>query len=246
MAVHFLADLHLPTGASAFREQFCAYLSGPAREAEAVYLLGDLFEVWLGDDIGLDDYQAEVQALRVLRQSGVPVYLQRGNRDFLLGKRFCEATGVQRLPDPHRIDLYGVPTLISHGDQWCTDDVGYQRWRRFAHHPLPQRIFQAMPRSWRERIATKLRARSQQHKQLKAAAIMDVHPQAIGKAIQESGALQIIHGHTHRPAEHDIPGPEAARRVVLADWRPDRMEVLVLGDGGYERQNLLTTAHHPA
>lgn len=242
MAVHFLADLHLPTGASAFREQFCAYLSGPARDAAAVYLLGDLFEVWLGDDIGLDDYQAEVQALRALSQSGVPVYLQRGNRDFLLGQRFCEAAGVQRLPDPHRIDLYDVPTVISHGDQWCTDDVGYQRWRRFAHHPLPQRIFQAMPRAWRERIAAKLRARSQQHKRLKAEAIMDVHPAAIGKAVKEYDARQIIHGHTHRPTEHAIQDHPEARRIVLADWRPNRMEILIVTAEGFERQNLLSAA----
>lgn len=241
MAEHLLSDLHLPTGRSAFREQFIDYLNGWARQAEAVYLLGDIFEVWLGDDIGLSDYAEEVAALRALSDAGVPIYLQRGNRDFLLGEAFCNATGARRLSDPARIRLADRQVLISHGDIWCLDDVGYQRWRRFAHHPAVQGVFRRLPRRWRERIAADLRQRSRQHKQQKSADIMDVHPQAIAQAARESGAEWIIHGHTHRPAEHVIPevppvsSGQPPQRIVLADWRPERMEVLETDVRGYRR-----------
>ena len=244
MTEHLLSDLHLPTGDSAFRTRFVRYLRHEARQADAVYLLGDLFEVWLGDDIGLDDYAEEVAALRALTDAGVPVYVQRGNRDFLLGDAFCSATGAQRLADPAPVILSGRKVLLSHGDIWCLDDVGYQRWRRFSHHPWVQAAFRALPRRWRERIAADLRRRSGHYKQTKSAEIMDVRGDAVRRAAQEHGADWIIHGHTHRPAEHSLTGltqssaPEPARRIVLADWRPERMEYLAVDTSGFQRVRL--------
>lgn len=247
MAEHLLSDLHLPTGDSGFRTQFIHYLGNQARQADAVYLLGDLFEVWLGDDIGLDDYAEEVTALRALTDAGVAVYVQRGNRDFLLGDAFCRATGAQRLADPARVTLGGRRVLLSHGDIWCLDDVGYQRWRRFSHHPWTQGIFRALPRPWREKIATDLRRRSGQHKQAKSADIMDVRSDAVRRAALDHGADWIIHGHTHRPAEHELEGlarsesTEPVLRIVLADWRPERMEYLAVNRNGFQRIPLAPT-----
>lgn len=244
MTEHLLSDLHLPTGASGFRSRFIHYLGNEARRADAVYLLGDLFEVWLGDDIGLDDYAEEVTALRALTDAGVPIYVQRGNRDFLLGDAFCSATGAQRLTDPALVTLGGRRVLLSHGDIWCLDDVGYQRWRRFSHHPWVQAGFRALPRRWRERIAADVRRRSGQHKQVKSAEIMDVRDDAVRLAAREHGADWIIHGHTHRPAEHRLDGltqssaNQPVLRIVLADWRPERMEYLAVDSTGFQRLRL--------
>ena len=243
MTEHLLSDLHLPTGASGFRSCFIRYLRNEARTADAVYLLGDLFEVWLGDDIGLDDYAEEVTELRALTDAGVPVYVQRGNRDFLLGEAFCTATGAQRLADPALVTLCGRRVLLSHGDIWCLDDVDYQRWRRFSHHPWVQAAFRTLPRRWRERIAADLRRRSGQHKQAKSAEIMDVRADAVLLAAREHRADWIIHGHTHRPAEHVLEGllsteAEPVRRIVLADWRPQRMEYLAVDGAGFQRVRL--------
>lgn len=244
MTEHLLSDLHLPTGGSGFRTRFLHYLRNQARQASAVYLLGDLFEVWLGDDIGLDDYAEEVRALRALTDADVPIYVQRGNRDFLLGDAFCCATGAQRLADPALVTLGGRRVLLSHGDIWCLDDVGYQRWRRFSHHPWVQAGFRALPRRWRERIAADLRRRSGQHKQVKSAEIMDVRDDAVRLAAREHGADWIIHGHTHRPAEHSLNGltqssaNQPVLRIVLADWRPERMEYLAVDSTGFQRRRL--------
>ncbi len=131
MSTLLLSDLHLPTHPSPLRGAFAEFLKGPARKAEAVYILGDLFEVWVGDDDGLRAYEAECRALSLLSKV-VPVFFMHGNRDFLLGAAFAASTGVRLLDDPTVINLHGTPTLLSHGDAFCTDDVGYQRWRRFS------------------------------------------------------------------------------------------------------------------
>lgn len=225
--VLLLSDLHLPASASPLRETFLRFLAGPAMEAASVYILGDLFEVWIGDDVGLATYVEEARALRRLTESGVAVHLQRGNRDFLLGRRFSQATGVVLLDDPVLVELFGVRTLLSHGDQWCTDDVGYQRWRAFAHHGRAQAAFLSLPRRLRAGIATRLRQRSRSATRAKPAAIMDVDASAIAHAFVASGAQRIIHGHTHRPAEHlSHYGRRTLERIVLADWSAARCEYL--------------------
>lgn len=229
MSTLLLSDLHLPAQRSPLRERFKGLLDGPARSAQAVYLLGDLFEYWVGDDIGLDVYADEIAALARLANSGVALYAMRGNRDFLLGERFERATGVHLLPDPSVARIEGRPWLLSHGDLWCTDDVGYQRWRRFSHRRVVQSAFTRLPRRWRERIAGDLRRGSQQAKAGKSSAIMDVNSSAVIAALRAAGITQMIHGHTHRPAQHrvEIDGREG-QRIVLPDWRDDRCEVLVM------------------
>ncbi len=232
----FISDLHLPPAASPLRDRFAQFLAGPARAASALYILGDLFEVWIGDDAGLAEYGVERACLRALTGAGVPVYFQHGNRDFLVGTQFAAATGVQVLADPVTVTLGGVPTLISHGDLWCTDDKGYQRWRRFAHNKGVQAVYGALPRSWRERFAGTVRARSDAGKQYKPGDIMDVNDSAIRQAFSAHGVTRMIHGHTHRPATHDytIDG-RACQRYVLADWRPQQCEALRIDESGVQR-----------
>lgn len=231
-----LSDLHLPVQPSPLREAFQRFLEGPARTAETVYILGDLFEVWIGDDLGLQAYAPEIGGLARLTQSGVRVGVMRGNRDFLLGADFEALSGTRLLQDPLPLDLYGVPTLLSHGDLFCTDDQAYQRWRRFAHNRWTQRVFLALPRAWRERIAGGVRGRSDQDKRAKTLDIMDVNPQALRAALAASGAQRLIHGHTHRPGEEilDVEG-RRCERVVLADWRPQRLEYLEVSPEGLRR-----------
>jgi UDP-2,3-diacylglucosamine hydrolase len=229
----FISDLHLPVTASPLREAFARFLAGPAREAGALYILGDLFEVWIGDDDGLSEYSVERACLRALTAAGVPVYFQAGNRDFIVGDAFTAATGVQRLADPLKLDLYGVPTLISHGDLWCTDDVPYQRWRRVSRHPATLAVFRKLPRAWRERIAGAARADSAARKRMTAAEIMDVNDGVIRQAFRDHGVARMIHGHTHRPATHDYEiDNRRCQRWVLADWQPERCEALRVDASG--------------
>ncbi|NGY06226.1 UDP-2,3-diacylglucosamine diphosphatase [Solimonas terrae] len=223
-----LSDLHLPDEPSPLREGFLHFLEGPARDADAVYILGDLFEYWVGDDVGLKNHAAEVAALAALHRSGVALYFMAGNRDFLIGAGFAAATGVTLLQDPQVLELGGTRTLISHGDRYCTDDVGYQRWRRFSRNRLAQWLFMRLPRRRRLAIAGGLREKSGAEKRNKASAIMDVNEDAIRNAMQQHGVSRMIHGHTHRPADHLLQLRAGARamRIVLADWHPDHMEYL--------------------
>ena len=217
------------------REAFARFLAGPARQAAALYILGDLFEVWIGDDAGLHEYSAERSCLRALTGAGVPVYFQHGNRDFLVGRDFAAATGVQMLADPLVLDLHCERTLLSHGDLYCTDDVRYQRWRRFSRRPAVQSLYRLLPRAWRDRFAGAVRADSAAHKQATAAGIMDVNDGAIRAAFREHGVARMIHGHTHRPATHDysIDG-RACKRHVLADWHPGRSAALRVDASGVQ------------
>lgn len=239
MATLLLSDLHLPAAASPLREAFLRFLEGPARKAQAVYVLGDLFEYWIGDRDGLQCYAREAAALAALSARGVAVYFQHGNRDFLVGSDFALATGVQLLGDPAIVAIEGRRTLLSHGDVFCTHDVGYQRWRRFARNRLAQRLFLLLPQSLRARIAGGLRRQSRDARHGKPMAIMDVNDEAVLRALHESGVTQIVHGHTHRPAEHryQING-RACQRIVLADWTPERMEYLEIDRDGLRRRRL--------
>jgi UDP-2,3-diacylglucosamine hydrolase len=239
MTTLLLSDLHLPTGPSPLRQGFARFLAGPAREAQAVYILGDLFEYWIGDDAGLEDYAAEAGELRILSNHGVRVGFMHGNRDFLVGHRFAAVAGAALLPDPLRLELDGVSTLLSHGDLWCTDDRAYQRWRRFSRNPLAQRLFGLLPRAQRRRIAGTARQQSEVDKSHKPQAIMDVNETAIRAAFTRYDVQRIIHGHTHRPAEHSHElGGRSGERIVLADWRPERLEYLVCDSHGLRRQSV--------
>ncbi len=240
MTTLLLSDLHLPDQPSPLREGFLRFLAGPAQSAQRIYLLGDIFEYWIGDDVGLQDYAAEVRALKTLSTRGVALYFMAGNRDFLVGRRFAEAAGVRLLDDPSLIELDGVPTLLAHGDAYCTDDKAYLRWRRFSRNRLAQWSFARLPVARRRRIAGDLRGKSRRDKRYKPEDIMDVSAAAITAALRDSGTQRLIHGHTHRPADHSLSiDGRAAERIVLADWHPDRMEYLQ-AEGGQLRRCLMT------
>src|SRR6266581_4857433 len=216
----FISDLHLAPERPGLVEAFHAFMRGPARGAAALYAIGDLFDAWLGDDQVKEPLAAGVAAaFAEAAAAGTPVYLQRGNRDFLLGERFAKASGATLLPDAVVHDLHGTPTLIMHGDQLCTDDVGYQRFRTWWRDPVHRRRFLALPFFVRRGIGATLSAGSRRAIENKPEAIMDGNTDAVASALRERGVSRLIHGHTHRHAHHahDIDG-RVCERQVLADW----------------------------
>jgi UDP-2,3-diacylglucosamine hydrolase len=219
MATLFASDLHLDSESPWAIDAFVAFLQGPARHADALYLLGDLFEVWVGDDDDNPDNARTCDAIAALTRSGVPVYVIHGNRDFLLGAAFERRTGARLLPDPVTIDLHGVPTLLSHGDVFCTEDLSYQELRSIVRTPEWQRRFLALPLSARRTLASAARAGSKAHTQRTIPTIMDVNTDAVLRAFRATGTQRLIHGHTHRPAIHPtVVDGVNAERVVLAPW----------------------------
>lgn len=216
----FLSDLHLSPERPASAAAFYAFCEGPARGATAVYILGDLFDWWIGDDQLADPFAADIaRAIRGVTQAGVPVHVAHGNRDFLLGERFARATGAQFLPERQVVDLDGLPTLISHGDELCTGDVDYQRYRSRMRDPVTQRRLLRLPLIARRLIARWLRRKSKDATSLKPESILDVDEGAVAAAFRDYRVTRLIHGHTHRPATHalDVDG-RACERIVLADW----------------------------
>jgi UDP-2,3-diacylglucosamine hydrolase len=219
MATLFASDLHLDSESPWAIDAFLAFLAGPARQADALYLLGDIFEVWVGDDDDNPDNARVCDALRALCSAGVATYAIHGNRDFLLGDAFSRRTGVKLLPDPVLTELYGIPTLLSHGDVFCTEDPAYQQLRSTVREPEWQRRFLALPLATRRSLASAARAGSKAHTQRTIPTIMDVNPDAVIRAFRATGARRLIHGHTHRPAMHpDVLDGEKTERVVLAPW----------------------------
>lgn len=215
----FISDLHLDAGRPAPTHAFLEFLGDTAAQARKLYILGDLFESWTGDD-ELDEFQQQIAAaLHQLASRGTRVYFMPGNRDFLIGERFYQASGMQQLPDPSLIYVGGQSVLISHGDIYCTDDEAYQRYRRIVRNPTVRAIYDALPRFIRDRIVASLRSNSQSSIQQKPSDIMDVNAGAVSAALRESTAEVLLHGHTHRPgiSELKIEG-QACSRIVLGDW----------------------------
>jgi UDP-2,3-diacylglucosamine hydrolase len=219
MSSLFASDLHLDSEAPWAIDAFISFLRGPARGAESLYLLGDIFEVWVGDDDDTPDNVRICEALRELTTSGVETFAIHGNRDFLLGEGFSRQTGVNLLPDPVVVELHGVRTLLSHGDVFCTEDASYQQLRSIVRQARWQRRFLALPIETRRTLAVAARAGSKAHTQRTVPTIMDVNPDAVAHAMRATGARRLIHGHTHRPAIHPgmIDGVRT-ERVVLAPW----------------------------
>jgi UDP-2,3-diacylglucosamine hydrolase len=234
----FVSDLHLSPSRPALVEAFDSFCAGPARGAAEVYILGDLFDAWVGDDQLADPLAEHVASrLRDLTSSGVPVGIITGNRDAMLGQRFTNAAGAELLPEQFVADVAGTLTLLLHGDELCTGDVSYQRFRALVRNPKWQRRFLALPYSLRRGIGRWLRARSQAATAKKSKAILDVEPSAVEAAFRAAGVARMIHGHTHRPARHEhvVDGRER-ERWVLADWY-DRGSYLEYGaDGGTMRE----------
>jgi UDP-2,3-diacylglucosamine hydrolase len=216
----FISDLHLAPERPRILEQFFRFLEGPAREADALYVLGDLFEHWLGDDNREDPLNRIVgEAFATLAAAGPAVYFMHGNRDVLVGEDFARRAGARMVADPTTVDLHGTPTLLMHGDTLCTDDVEYLKFRAYAHDPANQARFLGQPIEARRAEMEALRVRNIDAKQGKTAQIMDVNAAAVEQALREAGYPRLIHGHTHRPAKHlhTVDG-HACERWVLADW----------------------------
>lgn len=216
----FVSDLHLTRDRPLANEKFFDFTAGAATRAAAFYVLGDLFEHWVGDDDLEDSFNASIAgALRGLRDKGVELFFMHGNRDLLIGRIFAARCRAKLIEDPTLLDLHGTPTLLMHGDTLCTDDVDYQNFRAYAHDPENQRRFLAQPLAERKKSMLDMRAQSEQSKREKPAAIMDVAPAAVEKALRESGYPRLIHGHTHRPALHaHVVDGRTCERWVLTDW----------------------------
>ena len=214
-----ISDLHLEQERPDITRAFLHFLASRARQADALYILGDFFEVWIGDD-AISPFQREIaQALRELSEAGTRVYLMHGNRDFLIGKRFCREAGATLLPDPCLVEMGGERVLLMHGDSLCTLDVGYMKLRRWLRNPISLFILRNLPLSTRHKLARKLRNESRAQSRMKASAIVDVTPDEVLRVMTEQGVRTLIHGHTHRPATHALQiNGQPARRIVLGDW----------------------------
>ena len=222
----FISDLHLTSERPAANEAFFAFVEREAPGASGLYILGDLFEYWIGDDDLADPLNAIVAGfLANAAKGGTPVYLMHGNRDFLMAGAFCKAAGATLLPDPTVIDLFGMRTLLMHGDTLCTDDAGYKAWRALCRSEAWQKTFLAAPVGARRSQMLALRAKSEEDKRAKPAVLMDVNEDAVREALRAHACTRLIHGHTHRPGHHsiDVDG-RACERWVLQDW---------YGRGGY-------------
>ncbi len=216
---YFVADLHLTDERPAATGRFFRFLEEQVAGADALYILGDLFEAWTGDDHDEAVATATAHRLKALTTSGTPVYFQHGNRDFMLAQRYASRAGMTLIADPTRIDLYGVPTLLMHGDTLCTDDLAYQTFRRRSRHPVTVALLRRLPKGLRRQLAQRARAGSAAAKAHKPAAIMDVSVSEVVRVLRAQHAQRLIHGHTHRPARHthEVDGT-ACERWVLPDW----------------------------
>lgn len=232
MATLILSDLHLSADTPAFNARFAALLDAARGRIDALYLLGDLFDAWLGDD---DDtpFSLDIQRRLAAFASSTPVLVMCGNRDFLLGRRFAARTGAVLLEDPAEVVLHGRRYLLSHGDSLCTDDIAYQRYRAAIRRPARRWLLEHLPLPLRRAIARTLRARSKADKAAKPATIMDVNADAVAGLLASHPGATLVHGHTHRPAHHRLGTGEAEReRWVLPDWRPGQTGGLWIDTGG--------------
>lgn len=219
MTTLFISDLHLEAGRPEIAEQFLEFLKVEAVSADAVYILGDLFESWVGDDDPNAHYATVKAAIRTLTDLGNPVYFMHGNRDFMIGDDFARDTGVKLLPEYHVLDINGTKVLLTHGDALCTDDIEYQAMRTMSRDPEWQAMMMQKPLAERQAFAAQARAASIAHGKTINDEISDVNADAVDASFREHGVLLMLHGHTHRPAVHQllVEGKEA-KRIVLGDW----------------------------
>ncbi len=238
MTTLFIADLHLSEQRPDITELFITFLNNEARHARALYILGDLFEAWLGDDCILPAYQPIISNLKALTDNNIPVFFIHGNRDFLIGKQFCELTGCTLLDESTVITIDNQPYLIMHGDTLCTDDVKYQQFRAMVRNPEWQHQLLAKTPAERIALAKEYREISQSETAEKADDIMDVNQLEVEKAMRDAGVVTLIHGHTHRPDIHtfNLDG-KTAQRIVLGDWY-QQGSVLRLNNGEFSLEGL--------
>lgn len=219
MSIIFISDLHLQENQSRINEIFFRFLKQITPTAQALYILGDFFEVWIGDDDVSPFNLSIIKALREATTKGLPIYLMRGNRDFLLGKRFARETGCQLLPDEHVIDIYGTPTLLMHGDTLCTQDIAYLKFRKKTRNWFIQKLILMKSLKKRRLIADNYRKASKEHIGTLSDNIMDVTQSEVERVMQKHHVQHLIHGHTHRQANHPfILNDKPATRTVLGAW----------------------------
>lgn len=232
MTTLVVSDLHLGAERPEKLDCFRAFCARARREADTLYILGDLFEVWVGDDDDTSPHPTVLDELARLSEAGVTLGVARGNRDFLLGDRFAQTTGARLLADYERIELNGRAALLTHGDLLCTDDVKYQRFRSVVRNRAIQKTFLTAPLAWRKRIAHRTQRGTRASTARKAPAIMDVVSGSVESVMRAQDVRLLIHGHTHRPAVHDFTlDGVPARRIVLGDWY-EQENVLVCDDAG--------------
>lgn len=227
-----ISDLHLEKERPDITRAFLHFLATRARQAEALYILGDFFEVWIGDD-GMTPFQRSIaQALRGLSDGGTRIHLMHGNRDFLIGKRFCHEAGCTLLNDPCQVEMGGERVLLMHGDSLCTRDLAYMRLRRWLRNPFILFVLRNLPLSVRQKLARRLRNESRAQTRMKASDIVDVTPDEVLRVMAEYNVRTLIHGHTHRPAVHELRvDGQPARRIVLGDWDRQGWALQVDDDG---------------
>ena len=230
-----ISDLHLEQERPDISRAFLHFLETRATQAEALYILGDFFEVWIGDD-AISPFQRSIaQALRQLSDSGTRIYLMHGNRDFMLGKAFCREAGCTLLKDPSVVELGGEKVLLMHGDSLCTQDAAYMKLRRWLRNPLSLFILRNLPLATRHKLARKLRNESRAQTRMKASDIVDVTPDEVPRIMAAHGVRTLIHGHTHRPSVHQLMlDGQPARRIVLGDWDKQGW-ALKIDENGFEQ-----------
>jgi len=233
----FISDLHISIEKTEITRRFISFLQNQAVNVSAVYILGDFFDTWVGDDDNTPPNKKIKQQLKQLTDTGTQVYLQQGNRDFLLGQQFCNESGITLLDEYTVIDLFGVKTLLTHGDLLCTDDIPYQEFRQKSRTTEWKQNVLTKPLLLRLLVARWYRFRSFFHKRKKTQDIMDVNQQTIILTMQKYNCLRLIHGHTHRPALHDFNiDNKPAQRFVLAEWKKDSAELLRWTPEGFKRE----------
>lgn len=233
----FISDLHLSPARPGCTELLLGFLASRAPQADALYILGDLFDAWVGDDDPSPPNPDVIRGLRALADSGPQVFLMHGNRDFLLGSRFADASGARLIADPTVVELYGTATLLMHGDLLCTGDSAYQAMREQIRAPELMAQFLARPLPERKVIAAEYRRRSGEATSLKADDIMDVSQDAVARVMSEHGVERLIHGHTHRPANHSFRlDGRLAERLVLAEWHQHEGQALCVSPQGLHRE----------
>jgi len=214
-----ISDLHLEEQRPDITRAFLFFLQDRAAHADALYILGDFFEAWIGDDAMTPFQRTIAEALRQLSDGGTRIFLMHGNRDFMIGKDFCREAGCTLLADPSLVDLHGERVLLMHGDSLCTRDVAYMRLRRWLRNPLVLFVLRNLPLATRHKLGRKLRKESRMQTRQKAADIVDVTPEEVLRLMSEHGVRRLIHGHTHRPARHSLQvDGKPAERIVLGDW----------------------------
>lgn len=237
MSTLFISDLHLSGERGNITELFINFLDQRASKADALYILGDLFEVWPGDDMVQPDYISSIAKMKQLAVNGLPLFVMQGNRDFLMAEKFAKSSGATLIEDPTVIDLYGTPTLLMHGDTLCTDDVDYQNFRRMVRDPRWKEDFFSKPNEERLAMTTKYRNVSKEETSKKSMQIMDVNQQTVEEAMLKGNVRQLIHGHTHRPAIHNFTANDKGmKRIVLGDWY-EQGSVLVCNESGCQLES---------